>query len=180
MARIIEVVPYNPHWPYLFRQEARKIAAALAGEIVLIHHIGSTAIPGIKAKPVIDCLIEVRQIERVDAYNDELISLGYTPRGENGIPSRRYFNKKIEEEHTHHLHVFQIGHPEICRHLEFRDYLRTHPNKAQAYSQLKEKLAEKYRHDSVAYTEGKNDFVQEIDQEAAKWRKNLHSKAHSI
>jgi GrpB-like predicted nucleotidyltransferase (UPF0157 family) len=172
MMRSIKIVPYNPNWPDLYRQEARKIAAALAGEIILIHHIGSTAIPGIKAKPVIDCLIEVYQIERVDSYNDELITLGYHPRGENGIPGRRYFNKKIGNEHTHHLHIFKVGHPEIDRHLDFRDYLRAHPNKAQAYSQLKEKLAEKYRHDSVAYTAGKNEFVREIDQKAARWRKN--------
>jgi GrpB-like predicted nucleotidyltransferase (UPF0157 family) len=170
MSRIIEMVPYNPDWPFLYRQEARQIVPALVGEIVLIHHIGSTAIPGIKAKPIIDCLIEVRQIERVDNYNTALIALGYNPRGENGIPGRRYFNKKTGSTHTHHLHIFQVGHPEINRHLDFRDYLRAYPADAQAYSQLKEELAQKHRHDSIAYTEGKNDFVQEIDHRAAMWR----------
>lgn len=171
MTRIIEVTQYNPNWPYLYRQEARQIAAALANEIILLHHIGSTAIPGIQAKPVIDILAEVRDIERVDDYNQALMGLGYDARGENGIPGRRYFNKKTGSTHTHHLHIFQVGNSEIDRHLNFRDYLRAHPEEAQAYSQLKDHLAEKYRHDSVAYTEGKNEFVREIDRKAMAWRK---------
>jgi len=170
VSRIIEVVPYQPNWPYLYRQEARQIAAALGGEIVLIHHIGSTAIPGIMAKPVIDCLIEVRDIEQVDAYNEAMITLGYDPRGENGISGRRYFNKLRGNTHTHHLHIFQVGHPEINRHLDFRDYLRAHPAKAQAYSQLKASLAQNYRYDASAYTDAKSAFVRDIDQCASEWR----------
>jgi GrpB-like predicted nucleotidyltransferase (UPF0157 family) len=169
MSRTIKIVPYNPNWPSRYRQEARQIAVALAGEIVLIHHVGSTAIPGILAKPVIDCLIEVRDIEMVDAYNAAMVALGYTPRGENGIPGRRYFNKLSGHTHTHHLHIFEVGHPEIDRHLDFRDYLRAHPTEAQAYSQLKAELAQKYRHDAVAYTDAKSSFVRKIDQRAAKW-----------
>jgi GrpB-like predicted nucleotidyltransferase (UPF0157 family) len=176
MTRIIEVVPYNPHWPDRYRQEARQIAAALASEIILIHHVGSTAIPGIKSKPVIDCLIEVREIEKVDAQNDAMIALGYEPRGENGIPGRRYFVKRIADTHTHHLHIFQVGHPEIDRHLDFRDYLRVHPTDVKAYSQLKEDLAQKYQHDSVAYTEGKRTFIHVIDRRAAEWRSQLEMK----
>jgi GrpB-like predicted nucleotidyltransferase (UPF0157 family) len=176
MSRIIEVTSYNPDWPYLYREEARQIVTSLTGEIVLIHHIGSTAIPGIKAKPVIDILGEVRSIERVDNFNKALISLGYNPHGENGIPGRRYFNKKADNTHTHHIHIFQVGHPEIDRHLNFRDYLRIHPDEAQAYSQLKEELAQKYRDDSIAYTEGKNDFVQKIDRRAAVWRSQNETK----
>lgn len=176
MVRMIDVVPYNPSWPHLYREEARKVTAALATEIIMIHHIGSTSIPGIKAKAVIDCLIEVRDIEQVNHYNQPLIALGYEPRGENGIPGRRYFSKKIGSTHTHHLHIFQVGNSEIERHLNFRDYLRAHPAEAQAYSQLKEGLARKFRQDSVAYTEGKSEFVQEIDRRAAAWRKNKSSK----
>ena len=98
MSRILQISPYNPRWPTLFRQEARQIVKALSGQIILIHHIGSTAIPGIKAKPIIDCLIEVRQIESVDAYNTVMITLGYDSRGENGIPGRRYFVKGTAED----------------------------------------------------------------------------------
>ena len=170
MSRTIEVVFYNPLWPDLFRQEARRISAILRGEIILIHHIGSTAIPVIKAKPVIDCLIEVARIEKVDEFNPNMIALGYEPRGENGIPGRRYFNKKLGDIHTHHLHIFQVGHPEIERHLDFRDYLRAHPADAQAYSRLKEELAQIFKHDPEAYTEGKSEFVRRIDRLAATWR----------
>ena len=96
-----------------------------------------------------------------------MIALGYDPRGENGIPGRRYFVKRNGEIHTYHLHVFQTGHPEINSYLDFRDYLRVHPDKARAYSELKETLVRKFWNNSVAYTEGKNEFVREIDQLAA-------------
>jgi len=112
----------------------------------------------------------VPQIESVDAYNTVMITLGYDSRGENGIPGRRYFVKGTADAHSHHLHVFQIGHPDIARHLDFRDYLRAHPDQAQAYSQLKEKLAQKYQHDPVSYTEGKTEFIRGIDLCAAIWR----------
>ena len=170
MPRTIRVVPYNPNWPDMYRQEARQIVKALSGQIILIHHIGSTAIPGIKSKPIIDCLIEISQIEEMDAYNPAMIALGYKPRGENGISGRRYFVKGSAEVHTYHLHVFQIGHQQIARHLNFRDYLRAQPEQAQSYSKLKEKLAQKFPYDSVAYTEGKNEFIQTIDNLAARWR----------
>lgn len=173
MSRTIEVVPYRSHWPSLFRMEARKIAAVLANELILIHHIGSTAIPRIKAKPVIDCLIEVRDIDSVDLFNDSIMALGYDPRGENGIAGRRYFNKARGSIHTHHLHIFQLGHPEIARHLNFRDFLRAHPEQAQAYSRIKEDLAQKFKHDSEAYTEGKTIFVNEIDRLSAAWRQKI-------
>jgi GrpB-like predicted nucleotidyltransferase (UPF0157 family) len=107
LPRTIELTPDNPNWPDLYRQEARKISNILREEIILFHHIGSTAIPGMRAKPMIDCLIEVRQIERVDSYDPALISLGYEPRGENGIPGRRYFYKNSTQNYTHHLHILR-------------------------------------------------------------------------
>ena len=170
MPRILQITPYNPRWPDLFRQEARQIFKVLSGQIILIHHIGSTAIAGIKAKPIIDFLIEVHQIESVDAYSKAMITLGYDPRGENGIHGRRYFVKGTAEVHSHHLHVFQVSHPDVARHLDFRDYLRTYPDQAQTYSQLKEMLASKYHNDPVAYTDGKTKFIREIDKCAAIWR----------
>ncbi len=170
MARKIEVVPYNPDWPRLYSAEAERIAAALGGEMTAIHHIGSTAIPGIKAKPVLDFLVAVPRIERVDELNDSMVVLGYEPRGEYGIPGRRFFIKHTAGMRTHHVHIFQNGNPEITRHLNFRDYLRAHPDEAQAYSRLKEELARQYPEDSHGYTEGKNEFVQEIDQRAKVWK----------
>lgn len=170
MARKIEVVPYNNDWPRFFSAEAKRIAAALGDEMTAIHHIGSTAIPGIKAKPVLDFLVAVHHIDKVDQLNDSMIALGYEPRGEYGIPGRRYFIKHTDGIRTQHVHIFQNGNPEIVRHLNFRDYMCAHPDEAQAYSRLKEELARQYPEDSRRYTDGKNEFVQEIDRRAKVWR----------
>jgi GrpB-like predicted nucleotidyltransferase (UPF0157 family) len=169
-ARRIEVVPYDPGWPALFQAEAARLAAALGDEAIAIHHIGSTAIPGAQAKPTLDILVEVRAIERADgAAAGALVALGYEPRGESGIPGRRYFVKRAGSAHTCHLHVFAVGHSEVERHLRFRDYLRAHPEEARAYGRLKVDLARRFPHDGPRYTEGKDAFVAEIDGRAAAW-----------
>jgi GrpB-like predicted nucleotidyltransferase (UPF0157 family) len=171
MKRKIEVVSHNPDWSDLFQTEAEKIAPIFGPEIIVIEHIGSTAIPGIKAKPIIDILVEVKDISQVDHFNDQMAQLGYKPKGEFGIPGRRYFRKKgTDAAHTHHVHIFQIGNPEIERHLNFRDYLRTHPEDAQAYSRLKEALAQKFPDDPENYTEAKSEFIQEMDRRARTWK----------
>jgi GrpB-like predicted nucleotidyltransferase (UPF0157 family) len=106
MVRKIEVVSYNANWPKLFKAEAERIAVVLNQEVIAIHHIGSTAIPTIAAKPVIDILIEVHDVQRIDSFNREMIKLGFRPRREFGIPKRRFFAKGSESAPTHHLHVF--------------------------------------------------------------------------
>ncbi len=170
MPRQIEVVPYNPDWPRLFEEEAARLAAILGPEIVAIHHIGSTAIPAIKAKPIVDVLVEVRDIEKIDAFDATMSGLGYLPRGEFGIAGRRFFIKGDEINRTHHIHVYQTGHPRIVHHLDFRDYLNAHPEDAQAYSRLKEDLARRYPTDAVSYVAGKDGLIKELDQKAKAWR----------
>lgn len=171
MSRVIEVVPHNPAWKDIYTAEKTLLLDVFSGLAISIHHIGSTAIPGIKAKPVIDIMIIAQDIEKVDELNPAMIQLGYNPHGEYGIPGRRYFNKDTEGVRSHHVHSYAPGNPEIEAHLNFRDYLRAHPDEAQAYSQLKETLAAQYRHDSVTYTESKSDFVQRILNLASPWRK---------
>lgn len=90
MARKIEIVPYDPDWPSLFQMEAEGIAATFGQEVVAIYHIGSTAIPNVSAKPIIDVLVEVQDIKRIDDFNEKMIERGYQPRGEFGIPGRRF------------------------------------------------------------------------------------------
>ncbi len=170
MTRTIEIVAYNPEWPQMYREEAAKIEAVLDAEIIAIHHVGSTSVPNLSAKPIIDILVVVRQIESVDDYNPQMEQLGYTPKGEYGIPQRRYFSRAIGTTHTHHLHIFPPAHPEIERHLAFRDYLIAHPHEAQAYEALKRQLAQHFRHDSTAYTEGKSEFIRGVDERARRWR----------
>ena len=171
MARVIEVVPHDPEWSDGFKQEVEALTEIFDHEIVAIHHIGSTAIPGILAKPIIDVLVEVRDIERIDAFNRQMRERGYLPKGEFGIAGRRFFIKGTEESRTHHIHIFQAGNPEFERHLAFRDYLRAHRDQAQAYSRLKAELARRFPRDADSYTAGKSDFVEEIERKAEAWER---------
>ncbi len=99
--------------------------------MLAILHMGSTAISGSKAKPIIDLLVEVASIERVDACQADMAALGYAAHGEYGIPGRRYFSRSVGEQHTHHVHVYERGHEDIQRQLRFRDYLIAHPEESQ-------------------------------------------------
>jgi GrpB-like predicted nucleotidyltransferase (UPF0157 family) len=167
----VEVVPHDPRWRDSFAAEAKDVAAALGENLVAIHHIGSTAIPGIHAKPVVDLLVEVRDIAGLDARSPAMESLGYEVMGEYGIPGRRYFRKSNREgTRTHHVHAFETGSGEVQRHLAFRDYMIAHPADAQAYSELKQKLAAEHARSIDGYMDGKDGFIQEMDRRAAQWR----------
>jgi GrpB-like predicted nucleotidyltransferase (UPF0157 family) len=170
LVRKVEVLPYYPDWKRQFIRKAANIQQALREQVVRIHHIGSTAIPGISAKPTLDLLPEVLAIEAVDACNPIMEELGYQARGEYGIPGRRYFVKLEGESHLVHVHIFQVGDPQIQRHLDFRDYLIAHPEAARQYSELKESLAQRYPVDIDNYVAGKDAFIQEIDCKAKEWR----------
>jgi len=166
--RTIEVVPYETSWAEAYQQEALLIRQAFGDLLVAIHHIGSTSVPGLAAKPVIDMLVEVHDLEQVDSINPKMEALGYEARGEYGIPQRRYFQKGGNQR-THQVHTFPAGHPEVGRHLRFRSYLRAHPGDAQAYAQLKLLLAAQFPHDIDGYCDGKDSFIQEIDRRAEAW-----------
>ncbi len=159
---------YNEKWPFLFKEEAEKLKLLFGSEIVEIHHIGSTAVPGLKAKPIIDMLPVVKNIELVDSYNEEMKKFGYEPKGENGLPGRRYF-KKGGDNRSHHVHIYQIGHPDITRHLAFRDYLREHPVEKEQYGALKTTLAKQFPYDIDSYIKGKDSLVKDIETKALKW-----------
>ena len=152
--RKIVVVPHENHWSEKFQMEAKRLKSAMP-ETVKIHHIGSTSVPGLATKPIIDMIMEVENIERVDGWNERFIELGYIVKGENGISRRRYFIHGTEEKRSYHLHVFEKGNPEIVRHLAFRDYMMAHCEEAETYATLKKELAEKYTYDGALYTEGK-------------------------
>ncbi len=171
MGRTVRMVAHDPQWAQQFCEEAGRLAPVFGEQLVAMHHIGSTAISGIVAKPIIDILVEVRDIASVDSLNEPMRRLGYTARGELGIPGRRYFRKGSEEEHTHHVHAFQAGHLEVQRHLLFRDYLIAHPLEAQAYGRLKHMLAVQYREHPEAYTNRKSSFIEEMDRRARQWKR---------
>jgi GrpB-like predicted nucleotidyltransferase (UPF0157 family) len=161
--RIVEIVPHDPYWEQKFKDEAKKIKKIFKEIFVDIYHIGSTAVPTIKAKPIIDIMVEVEDINKVDRYNKEMEILGYEALGEYGIPKRRFFQKGGNKR-THHVHIFEKGSPQIKRHIDFRDYLISKPQVAREYSRLKEKLAKKYHYDIDKYQEGKDSFIKKIDK----------------
>lgn len=158
----IRVVAHNPDWKNAFADEADRIHRALGDIVARLHHIGSTAIPGIAAKPIIDILMETHDIGVLDDRTAHMEQLGYEGLGEFGIPGRRYFRKNDHAgERTHHLHAFQVGSPEIARHLAFRDYMTAHPDAAREYSELKSHLATLHPDDIEAYMDGKDAFIKE-------------------
>ena len=167
--REIRVVPCDPGWPERFREEAASIASVFGGELLSIHHIGSTSIPGMSAKPIIDIMPVVRDISKVEISNERMIENGYTPMGEYGITGRRFFIKDPEVR-THHVHTYQTDNPEVKWHLDFRDYLIAHEDDARQYAQLKATLAEQHRFDLEAYTQGKARFIKGVLAKAHAWR----------
>jgi Uncharacterized conserved protein len=147
-SRKVEVVAHAPAGRFTFLEESKQIALAMGENVVTIHHIGSTAIPNIYAKPIIDFLIEVKDITKVDDRHAAMAALGYEVMGEFGLPGRRFFLKNSAAgKRTHHLHTFEAKSPEIKRHLAFRDYTIAHPEEAQKYSELKRELAKTYPED---------------------------------
>ncbi|MFH1680465.1 MAG: GrpB family protein [Candidatus Eisenbacteria bacterium] len=160
--RAIEVVPHDPAWASLFREEERKLRALFGGALLVIHHIGSTAVPGLAAKPIVDMLGVARDIGVADGRNGAMARLGYRAMGEYGIPGRRFFIREVQGGRTHHLHVFGDRHPRIRDHLGFRDHLLGHPEEAQAYGRLKQELARRFPHDIEAYMAGKDPFIRGI------------------
>jgi GrpB-like predicted nucleotidyltransferase (UPF0157 family) len=166
----IRVVPYDPAWVEAAREEMNQICSTLGDLVVVIHHIGSTAIPGIHAKPILDFLLEVENLERLDQQTSAMQGLGYEAMGEYGIPGRRFFRKSNHEGvRTHHVHSFQAGSQGGLRHLAFRDYMIAHPELAQAYSDLKRSLAKKHPQDIEAYMDGKDPFIKQHEQKALTW-----------
>lgn len=157
----IVIVDYDPSWPAAFEQERAHIVAALGNvmeSIVAIEHVGSTAVPGLAAKPIIDITFGVRDLSVGERSSQPLASLGYEYRGEDGIPGRLYFRKG--NPRSHHIHLVRHESELWERYIRFRDLLREHPNVAQQYTALKKELAVTYRTDRLAYTKAKTSFIQ--------------------
>jgi GrpB-like predicted nucleotidyltransferase (UPF0157 family) len=160
--RVVEVVPYHPRWPVLFEDEAALLRRTLGDVAVHIHHIGSTSVPGLVAKPIIDILLEVTSLAALDALNEAMRAIGYEPRGELGIPRRRYFPKGGMDR-THQVHAFVVGDEHGMRHLAFRDYLRAHPETAKEYGELKIAIARDCDNDIERYCDGKDAYVKRVE-----------------
>jgi NAD-dependent deacetylase len=164
----VAVVEYDPEWPERFAEESERIRAALGNKVVDIEHMGSTAVPGLAAKPVIDISLGLRDIDLSEAQITAMTDLGYEFLGELGLPGRLYFRKGGATS-THHVHSVVWGGEHWSRHLAFRDYLRSHPDEARAYGERKRRLAADVDYDWYAYVERKNAFTNEFFQRAWEW-----------
>ena len=159
---VVRLVPYDPAWPSLFVAEAGRLQTffAAAGLVVLLEHTGSTAIPGLAAKPVLDILAGYPEGAPVTDYIDALTSADYVHRGEQGIPGREFFRRG--NPRSYHLHLAAVDSPFWRDHLTFRNRLRADKSLREAYAALKHDLAARFPRDREAYIEGKEPFVKEI------------------
>lgn len=149
-----------------YERERKAIAEILDGNGISIYHIGSTSVPGLAAKPIIDMMAVVRSLEKVDDARGKFSELGYEYLGEFGIAGRRYF-RKGGDERTHQIHIFQADDwNNIERHLAFRDYMRTHEKERAEYAKIKTALAQRFPYDIDGYCDGKDAFVREMEKRA--------------
>jgi len=167
--RNIVVVPYDSRWPSAFAHEAELWRHILGPELVAIHHVGSTSVPGLAAKPVIDVMPLVRDIQQIDAFKPTLSSFGYESYGENGVAGRRYFTKGGAFHRSHNIHIYEPANPEVHKHLVFRDYLRTFADEAEKYAELKKEVALANPQDIDGYMDGKHAFIQDLLGKAQTW-----------
>lgn len=166
MPQHITVLDYNPEWPLKYEEEKEKITAILKENGMAIYHIGSTSVPGLAAKPIIDIMAVVRNLEEVDAVSENFSQIGYEYLGEFGIAGRRYL-RKGGEERTHQIHIFHVDDwNNIRRHLAFRDYMRTHEKEREDYAKLKKELAQCFPYDIGGYCDGKEEFVRNMEKQA--------------
>ena len=171
------IAPYDPDWPKLFEHEKARLTDALGGHFVDIQHIGSTSVPGLGAKPIIDILIAVRTLAEADRFCIQpIVALGYeyVKAFEAETPHRRYFRKSDERGvRTHHIHMVEINSQWWVDHLLFRDYLRANPEARRAYEAHKRQLAEREWNVSNDYAEAKTEFILKMVGEARRWKEGV-------
>jgi GrpB-like predicted nucleotidyltransferase (UPF0157 family) len=167
---------YDPRWPELFEDETRRIFGVTAGVIVAIEHVGSTAVPGLAAKPIIDLMAGLRRLGDASRTFGAMETLGYeyVPQYETSLPERRYFRKPRVRPRTHHVHMVEVTSEFWNTHLLFRDFLRAYPEVAREYAALKQTLGDRYGDDGLAYTNAKTPFI-----ESALARARLSRRARS-
>ena len=163
----VGLAPHRAEWKTLFESEANLLREAAGKYAVAIEHIGSTAVSGLVAKPIIDILVGVQKLEDAEKCIAQLTEIGYEYRGEQGIAKRFYFRKGNADVSTHHLNIVEMTSEFWRGHLLFRDYLRQHADAAQSYGELKRGLALKHKGNRPAYTEAKADFIKSVLEKAA-------------
>ena len=166
----VDLQPHAPAWAVAAEREAARLSSALGAQLLAVHHVGSTAIPGIRAKPILDLLPAVRNLDALDAARPRVEALGYAWWGSYGLPGRRYctLDDPATGRRRVQLHCYEHGSPEIERHLAFRDHLRSHPVVAAAYDAEKARCRAQHPMDSHAYTACKSDWIRRVEAEAVR------------
>lgn len=165
---------YSPEWPALFEAEADRLRELLAEAIVTVHHIGSTSVPGLAAKPIIDLLPVVRAIGDVDALAGSFRNAGYKAWGEYGLAGRRYFTKDRDGFRTHNIHIYGADHPDIDRHVAFCAYLRANADVCWKYQSLKRAAYALHPADIEAYNDYKNGWIKHTEPIALAWYRGVN------
>ena len=158
----IEIVEYRPEWRVIFEKEKGAILERCRPWVMEVHHIGSTSVPGLAAKPILDIMPVVANPDDGESAVEPMTTLEYRYRGDNGLPGRFYFDKIVDGRTVVHAHMYPQDHFDVRKLVAFRDHLRSHHEAALAYEGLKRELASKFRDDRVSYTDAKGAFINEI------------------
>jgi GrpB-like predicted nucleotidyltransferase (UPF0157 family) len=165
----VRIVDYDPAWPALAEAELARIKEAL-GEVALrLEHVGSTAVQGLAAKPIVDLQLSVDSMEPREPFVKPLEALGYLFAPAPESPDRHFFARPPQRPRTHHLHVCAAGGEHELRHLAVRDFLRAHADEAERYAALKRELVARHPQDRLAYIEGKEVYLAALEQRAVAW-----------
>lgn len=158
----VQLQPYSPEWKTLFEQEAVLLRSAMGAAAQHVEHVGSTAINGMPAKPIIDLVVVVVSLNEAGVWIPTLKTLGYEHRENDGVTDRLFFAKGPHSRRTHHLSLTEARSKFYTEKVLFRDYLSSHREAFDEYVELKRKLAERHPEDRESYTEGKRGFVERI------------------
>lgn len=169
----VRIVEYDARWPVAAADELRRIGQALGPAAVRLEHVGSTAVPGLAAKPILDLQLSVADIEQRAAYVEPLERLGYLFVPDREWPDYHFFGKPPERPRSHHLHVCETGSEHEFRHLAVRDFLRSHSDEAAAYAALKRDVASRHPQDRLAYIAGKDEYLSALEGRAVQWARGL-------
>lgn len=159
---IVELEQYNSKWKEEYEKEEKLLKKVLGDKIIEIHHIGSTSIDGLKAKPVIDILIVINSLREITQIEELLKDYDYENRGQQGVSDRYFFAKGSENARSHYIHFVEPKSSTYYNQVYFKRYLIEHPEYIKKYCDLKQELAEKYADERPKYTQGKNDFISEV------------------
>jgi GrpB-like predicted nucleotidyltransferase (UPF0157 family) len=165
----VRIVDYDPDWPAIATAEMARVGAALGDQVARIDHVGSTAVPGMAAKPIVDLQVSVAEIRPTERYARSLEALGYLFAPDPDSPDFHFFGKPVARPRTFHLHVCAAGSDQEARHLALRDYLRARPGEALRYAEVKRGLVAHRPGDRLAYIDGKSGYVAALEQRALDW-----------